>query len=268
MRDKIKTFAQTSVSAAPDVATAKYPCPPFKVVVLDEADAITTDAQTALRRTMEQFSTVTRFILICNYVTRIIAPLTSRCAKFRFTPVPMPAVLQHLRRIVRAEGVDVTDDTLKSVIEASEGDLRRAINTLQSAHRMRKRGAALDMDTIAAAACLVPITLVDEFDDKCCDRGLTNAAVRSTVDAIVMEGFSVTQLLSQYGDRLLEGRGKVGRLNDLQKGAVAVLLAEAEKALNDGCDELLQLYHVASQIHRVTALADDVEGLMAITVQA
>lgn len=266
MRDKIKTFAQTSVSATGG-ATAKYPCPPFKVVVLDEADAITTDAQTALRRTMEQFSTVTRFVLICNYVTRIIAPLTSRCAKFRFSAVPMEAMLGHLRRIVRAEGVDVVDDTLRSVIGASEGDLRRAINTLQSAHRMRKKGAVLDMDTIAAAACLVPMALVDEFDEKCCAEGLTNVAVRRVVDAIVMEGFSVTQLLSQYGDLLLEGRGKVGSLSDLQKGAVAVLLAEAEKALNDGCDELLQLYHVASQIHRVAAMGEELDSLMAITVQ-
>src|SRR5215469_5108112 len=87
VREKIKDFARTQLSHPTGLdATyrSQYPCPPFKIIILDEADSMTQDAQSALRRTMEQYSRITRFCLVCNYVTRIIEPLASRCSKFRF----------------------------------------------------------------------------------------------------------------------------------------------------------------------------------------
>jgi len=81
IREKVKSFAQGTVG---NQRTPGYPCPKFKLIILDEADTMTSDAQSALRRVMEAYSKVTRFCLICNYVTRVIEPLASRCAKFRF----------------------------------------------------------------------------------------------------------------------------------------------------------------------------------------
>lgn len=267
VRDKIKNFANSTVARidktpGPDGAT--YPCPPFKVIILDEADAITVDAQTALRRTMEAHSRVTRFILICNYISRIIGPLTSRCAKFRFNPLPMTAMTSHLRRIADAEKVAVDDATLESLVEDSGGDLRKAITTLQSAHRMHVRdGSKLDAATIAAAACLVPTDVVTKFDVATAKTGSTNVDVRKTCDDIVNEGFSVGQLLTQYAPRMLAEDAKtgVGAMNDLQKAAVAQILAEADHRLIDGTDEKIQLYNVASRIAKVATLESDAMGL-------
>ena len=96
VREKVKTFAQQSVSGRrPD----GRPCPPFKIIILDEADSMTRDAQSALRRTMEKEGRSTKFCLICNYVSRIIEPLTSRCDKFRFKPLARGTLAARLQMI-------------------------------------------------------------------------------------------------------------------------------------------------------------------------
>jgi replication factor C small subunit len=111
---------------------------PFKILVLDEADNMTNDAQAALRRTMEKYTETCRFILCCNYSGRIIEPIQSRCALFRFTPLPESKLIEHLHRIAKEEDLKVTEPGLKSVVEVAEGDLRKGINTLQAAASMSK----------------------------------------------------------------------------------------------------------------------------------
>ncbi len=106
---------------------------PFKMIILDEADNMTSDAQQALRRTMELYSRSTRFCLIANYVSKIIEPIQSRCAVFRFQPIPREAVLERLRFIAKCENVKITEDGLNAIWEESQGDLRKAINILQAA---------------------------------------------------------------------------------------------------------------------------------------
>ncbi len=106
---------------------------PFKILVLDEADNMTADAQHALRRTMERYSGTCRFILSCNYSGKIIEPIQSRCAIFRFTPLPGEEVSRYLGEIAAKESVAVSEDGLNAIVDVAEGDLRRAINVLQSA---------------------------------------------------------------------------------------------------------------------------------------
>lgn len=86
VRDKIKKFAQRKISKNPDLD-----CPPIQICILDEADSMTVDAQAALRRIIEAYSTNTRFCIICNYISKIIDPLASRCVKFRFSPISVQA---------------------------------------------------------------------------------------------------------------------------------------------------------------------------------
>jgi replication factor C small subunit len=128
VRDRIKNFARSSFGGYD-----------YRVIFLDEADALTSDAQSALRRTMEQFSNNTRFILSCNYSSRIIDPIQSRCAVFRFSPLGDDAVAEQVRIIAEAEGIEVTDDGVDALVYAADGDMRKGINGLQAAAVLGER---------------------------------------------------------------------------------------------------------------------------------
>ncbi len=123
IRSKVKEFARSRLPANI----------PFKIVLLDEADNMTSDAQQALRRLMEMYVAVTRFILIANYPSKIIEPIQSRCAVFRFTPLKKEDVVSRLSWICKQEGVKCETDALEAIYEISEGDMRKAINVLQTA---------------------------------------------------------------------------------------------------------------------------------------
>ena len=121
VRNTIKDFARTLAFDAN-----------FKIIFLDESDALTTDAQQALRRTMERYTRTCRFILSCNYSSRLIEPIQSRCVVFRFTPLPATQVANKLKEIAEKEKVEIEEDAVKAMIYVSEGDLRKAINILQA----------------------------------------------------------------------------------------------------------------------------------------
>ena len=128
VREKIKKFAQRKISNNPDIN-----CPPIQICILDEADSMTIDAQAALRRIIEAYSSNTRFCIICNYIAKIIDPLASRCVKFRFSAIGHSAQKERLNMICKNENINVeSDKVLDALIEISEGDLRRSINTLQT----------------------------------------------------------------------------------------------------------------------------------------
>lgn len=123
IRTKVKEFARSRTP----------PGIPFKIVLLDEADNMTADAQQALRRLMEMYTTSTRFILIANFPSKIIEPIQSRCALFRFTPLKKEDVIARLKWICEQEKCKYTEEGLETIYEISEGDMRRAINVLQAA---------------------------------------------------------------------------------------------------------------------------------------
>ncbi|XP_067911277.1 replication factor C subunit 5 isoform X1 [Heterodontus francisci] len=104
----------------------------FKLVILDEADAMTQDAQNALRRVIEKFTENTRFCLICNYLSKIIPALQSRCTRFRFGPLSPEQMIPRLEFVIQEENVNITPDGLKAIVTLSNGDMRRSLNILQS----------------------------------------------------------------------------------------------------------------------------------------
>jgi replication factor C small subunit len=135
VRERVKTFARTrSLGGIP-----------FKILVLDEADNMTSDAQQALRRTMERYTETCRFILICNYSSRIIDPIQSRCAPFRFTPLDNADIQGRLSYVAQNEGLELRADGMQAILTECQGDLRKAFNTLQAAAAY---GETITEDTI------------------------------------------------------------------------------------------------------------------------
>ena len=127
VREKIKRYAETKMSRLPP----EYPH--YKVIILDEADQMTVDAQHALRRIIEDYSSVTRFCLICNYITKIIEPLNSRCVKFQFKKIPVEQQLAKLNEICDNENLEVPEGDIINLINLTDGDLRKSVNLLQLA---------------------------------------------------------------------------------------------------------------------------------------
>ena len=135
VRGKIKEFARTAPLGGAE----------FKIIFMDEADALTTDAQAALRRTMEKYSRICRFVLSCNYASKIIDPIQSRCAVFRFKPLTQEDVKGFLERVIASESVKIVPEAVDGLVHVARGDMRRAVNSLQVAASM---GKLIDMDTI------------------------------------------------------------------------------------------------------------------------
>ena len=131
------------------------------MIILDEADTMTAEAQAALRRIMETYAKVTRFCLICNYVTRVIEPLASRCAKFRFRPLPEASMVERLSVIAQSESVPLENGALDAILRASNGDMRKAVTYLQCAHQLIVEGEAVRPQLIVEIAGEVSSTLTN-----------------------------------------------------------------------------------------------------------
>lgn len=135
VREQIKNFSATNSKIGNylinnDLSTTTN----IKLVILDEADAMTYDAQFALRRVIELYTDSTRFCLICNYLTKIIPAIQSRCQMFRFAPISNKEHLNRIKHIIELEHIQIEEDATNKIIELSEGDMRKSINLLQSQH--------------------------------------------------------------------------------------------------------------------------------------
>ncbi|KAH9952187.1 replication factor C [Amylocystis lapponica] len=266
VREKIKNFARQVPRAQGAASDGKtYPCPPYKIIILDEADSMTQDAQGALRRIMETYAKITRFCLVCNYVTRIIEPLASRCSKFRFKPLDDSSTSARLAHIASAEHIPVADGVLAALITTSHGDLRRSITYLQSASRLSLASdppAVITPSDIQEIAGVVPDAVIGDFaaalgveargaNAMDVDEGMGGRAkgfdqVRRKVKEVVREGFSAAQILSQLHDLVIEHPTLTAR----QKSQCALVFAEADKAFCDGADEELWILEVALRVYK------------------
>eukprot|EP01084_Bolivina_argentea_P269262 457580_1 len=244
VRSKIKTFAQHTVNK--NMKEFGYPCPPYKIIILDEADSMTRDAQTALRRTMEKFSNITRFCLICNYVSRIIAPVASRCSKFRFQPLNKQSMFDKLTEISKYENININNDIINEIIHMSDGDMRKSITLLQSASLMKSQNEQITINDIETVAVRVPKYIITDHIIKACLNKNFNG-INDTVHYIIAEGYPITLILPELLKEIMDN-DKL--FKNLAKAEIALKIAECDKKLVDGASEFLQLLDVLGCVQK------------------
>lgn len=231
VRERVKTFAgyvDRSVGI------------PFRLIILDEADEMTHDAQTALRRIMEESSRYTRFILVCNYSSQIIEPIQSRCAIFRFQKLGKEDVVQSLSKICAEENVECEKEALNRLYDITEGDLRHSINLLQSAvmdgriteENIKRQAGIMGEENIKK---MVEFALKGKFSE----------ARKILVELLNIYGVSENEILKMIGSFLV-------RDERVDHGKAAEILAECDYRLVMGAHPEIQL----------TALLSEIEGLI------
>ncbi|XP_067013855.1 replication factor C subunit 4 isoform X2 [Anabrus simplex] len=191
VRDKVKQFAQQTVS---NIRNDGQPCPPFKIVILDEADSMTQAAQAALRRTMERESKTTRFCLICNYISRIIKPLSSRCMKFRFKPISEERMMERLRHICEMERVQCDENVLQALVEVSGGDMRHAITCLQSCSRLKDVDQPVTKEDVLEVTGLLEQLLANVIESE----AMTDKQKELILDKLALCSWRISDGASEY----------------------------------------------------------------------
>ncbi len=230
VRETVKTFAR--IKSIGEI--------PFKILILDEADNMTGDAQQALRRTMERYTETCRFILIANYSGKIIEPIQSRCAPFRFTYLSKQDQDEYLCEIAEKEKVKLQPDGLEAVFEVSGGDLRRAINTLQAAASIGKPIDAHTVYSVIGRANPVDI------------RGMLDLAFKGD---FIGSREKLRDMILKYGvagsDIIRQVHIEIFRMKDVPepwKIKIADIIGEVDYRLIQGADEEVQLSSLLARL--------------------
>lgn len=235
VRERVKGFSRYSRASFGNI--------PFALIILDESDQMTRPAQTALRRIMETSSRTSRFILICNYSNKIIEPIQSRCAIFRFSKLDEAAMIEHIKNIAERENLQLSKNVAQKIIEYSDGDLRYAINSLQTA-------AAYGEGEITEQTVL---QVVGEANPKqiqlILNRALNGEFIESRkmmYDLISLYGFSGSEIVKQLQRELM----KVSYLSDSQKAELTNIIGEYDFRLTQGANSDIQLSALLAQFSK------------------
>jgi replication factor C small subunit len=222
VRETVKTFARSrSIGEIP-----------FKILILDEADNMTSDAQQALRRTMERYTETCRFILCANYSGKIIEPIQSRCAPFRFTFLPREEHDNHIKYIADCESVQLLPDGTEAIFEVCGGDLRRAINTLQAAASMNK---PIDAKLVYSVTGKASPSDVQKMLSTAINSDFLGAR-RQLRDMIQKYGVAGSDIIRQIHTEIFRAE-----IPELWKIKLADITGEIDYRLVEGSDEEVQL---------------------------
>jgi len=222
VRVKVKDFARTK--ALGDV--------PFKLIYLDESDALTKEAQQALRRTMENYTKTCRFILSCNYSSKIIDPIQSRCAVFRFKPLAKEDVYEMIDKLVAEEGLTVTDESKQALFEVSNGDCRRLENVMQSCAVIKKD---IDAELVYSMASVAKPREVKDLLSVAATGDFLGSR-KKLLDLMLNYGLSGLDVIKQIQKEIWNLE-----LDDQKKVELIDKCGEVEFRMSEGSDEYVQL---------------------------
>ncbi len=233
VRVKVKDFARTR--AIGNV--------PFKIIYLDECDALTKEAQQALRRTMENYTQTCRFILSCNYSSKLIDPIQSRCAVFRFKLLPKEEIKKIVDKIVKDEKLKITDAGFEALYEASNGDVRRLENLMQSCHAISDK---IDEDIIFKVASVAKPKEIIELLEMAAQGKFLDA--KKLLFKVMLEyGLSGIDVIKQIQQNVWN----IESVKDKEKLEIIKLCGDIEFRLVEGSDEFIQLEALLAKIGAV-----------------
>jgi len=229
VREKIKSFACNTISKSDKL-------PPYKIIILDEADTITNDAQTALRRSMETYSHITRFCIICNYVTKIIEPITSRCALYKFDLIKLNIFDKKIKYICDNEGLELNSNFLNLLFKLSEGDLRKGINMLQYSSLMSNNGLNEEQLLLVSG----------EYDDEKMikfieDENKDFKKIHEFTKDLLLKGNSSESICASL---LRVIRGNKIDLDEILKAKIGIEICKCDKKMSNGSSEYLNLLNI------------------------
>ncbi len=233
IRVKVKDFARTRPIS--DV--------PFKIVYLDESDALTKEAQQALRRTMENYTRTCRFILACNYSSKIIEPIQSRCAIFRFKPLKKEDMFKLMEKIAKNEGLKLTEDGKEALYEVSEGDCRKMENIMQACSALSK---VIDEKAVYSIASAARPQEVREIIELALKEDLVKAREK-LIQVIYEYGLSGIDIIKQIHKEIIGMRN----LDSVKRMKMIEMCGEIEFRLVEGSDNIIQLEALLASIARI-----------------
>lgn len=241
VRDKIKKYAMNSINDDHNI-------PPFKLIILDEADNMTSDSQCALRKIMED-CTNTRFCIICNYHYKIIDPIISRCSVYRFKPVPKDKIYKKLKDICVMEECIIADEIIGQIETISRGDLRKAINFLQRCQNIKKfinnsqHIDAINTNIIEIASGIMPQKILIQFIEDCIAGKMEK--INTMINMFYTESYSLTIQIPNIINYII----KKPKMPDSVKSHICELLLSIDNYLLNGCDEIIQYNRLAYGIY-------------------
>jgi replication factor C subunit 2/4 len=239
VREKIIRFANIVVGSS----DPKYPSPPFKIVILDEADSMTSEAQTALKKVMESTCEITRFVFICNYESKIIGAIKSRCADFRFNPIPDDLMIEKLRSIAEDENMKVDDEVFKIITNICGGDARRSINTLQNIKYVPdSRNKIITKEDIYNITSYLDKSYLDKYWPLIMSSPIICLSKIAT--ELTNTGYPMNYILQCIKDKVIESNMKQKQISD-----ILIYVGRMERMIVSGSDNFIQLLAVFSYIN-------------------
>ncbi len=242
VRDRVKDFSRYSRAAFGNV--------PFALIILDESDQMTGPAQTALRRIMETSSRTSRFILICNQSSKIIEPIQSRCAIFRFSKLDKKAMIEHLCHIGEKERIKLEPAAAERIVDYSDGDLRHAINTLQTAAAYRN--GVVDEKVVSLVVGEASPVQVQLMIRKALSGAFVDAR-KIMYDLMGNYGFSGADIVRQMGRELF----KMSGMTPEQRAELSSIMGEYDFRLTQGANSDIQLSALLAQFAKVGKSSGD-----------